>query len=78
MTRDTELRGEILRLVEEYHRERFGNRGFHPATDTVHYAGRVFDADELVKLIDSSLDFFLTAGDRVAAIPRTTRIEEGA
>jgi CDP-6-deoxy-D-xylo-4-hexulose-3-dehydrase len=28
----------------------------------VHYAGRVFDADELVKLVDSSLDFFLTAG----------------
>jgi CDP-6-deoxy-D-xylo-4-hexulose-3-dehydrase len=26
----------------------------------VHYAGRVFDADELVNLVDSSLDFFLT------------------
>jgi CDP-6-deoxy-D-xylo-4-hexulose-3-dehydrase len=27
----------------------------------VHYAGRVFDAEELVTLVDASLDFFLTA-----------------
>ncbi len=61
MKRDAQLRAEILKLVEEYHRERFANRPFDPGTDTIHYAGRVFDADELVKLVDSSLDFFLTA-----------------
>jgi CDP-4-dehydro-6-deoxyglucose reductase, E1 len=61
MKRDAQLRTEILKLVEEYYQERFAGRTFDPGTDTVHYAGRVFDADELVKLVDSSLDFFLTA-----------------
>jgi CDP-6-deoxy-D-xylo-4-hexulose-3-dehydrase len=61
MGREAELRTEILRLVEQYYQERFGNRLSHPGTNTVHYAGRVFDADELVHLVDSSLDFFLTA-----------------
>jgi CDP-6-deoxy-D-xylo-4-hexulose-3-dehydrase len=57
----TQLRSEILKLVEEYYEMRFAERKFESVTDTVHYAGRVFDADELVKLVDSSLDFFLTA-----------------
>ena len=61
MKRDAQLRAEILKLVEEYYQERFASRSFAPEMDTVHYAGRVFDADELVKLVDSSLDFFLTA-----------------
>jgi len=61
MKRDIQLRAEILKLVEEYYQERFAGRSFDPGKDTVHYAGRVFDADELVKLVDSSLDFFLTA-----------------
>lgn len=61
MKRDAQLRAKILKLVEEYSRERFPARSFDPETDTVHYAGRVFDADELVNLVDSSLDFFLTA-----------------
>ena len=61
MRRDEQLRSKILDLVEEYYRERFANRTFKAGVDLVHYAGRVFDADELVKLVDSSLDFFLTA-----------------
>ena len=30
-------------------------------TDLAHYAGRVFDAEEMCNLVDASLDFFLTA-----------------
>jgi CDP-4-dehydro-6-deoxyglucose reductase, E1 len=59
--RDAQLRAEISKLVEEYYQEHFAKHKFESGIDTVHYAGRVFDADELVKLIDSSLDFFLTA-----------------
>jgi CDP-6-deoxy-D-xylo-4-hexulose-3-dehydrase len=55
-----ELRQQIATLVRQYHEQRFGNRTF-AAGDLVHYAGRVFDADELCNLVDSSLDFFLTA-----------------
>ena len=62
MTSDNDLRAEILRLVAEYHRERFGDSPFRPGVDAVHYAGRVFDAEEMQALVDASLDFFLTAG----------------
>ncbi len=61
MSRDAELRAEILELVKQYHRERFARGPFDPTRDVVHYAGRVFDEQELVNLVDSSLDFFLTA-----------------
>ncbi len=61
MARDEELRAEILELVKQYHRERFSAQPFDPNRDTVHYAGRVFDEQELVNLVDSSLDFYLTA-----------------
>ena len=61
MKRDAQLRSEILKLVEEYYQARFTRHSFDPGRDTIHYAGRVFDADELVKLVDASLDFFLTA-----------------
>jgi len=54
-------REEILKLVRKYHAEKFGSQKFGPDTDLVHYAGRVFDERELVNLVDSSLDFFLTA-----------------
>jgi CDP-6-deoxy-D-xylo-4-hexulose-3-dehydrase len=55
------LRDEIRSLVRQYHQEQFSNRTFNRDTDLVHYAGRVFDADELCNLVDASLDFFLTA-----------------
>jgi len=60
-----ETREEILKLVRQYYRQKFGSRKFDPGSDLVHYAGRVFDEKELVNLVDASLDFFLTA-DRYA------------
>jgi CDP-6-deoxy-D-xylo-4-hexulose-3-dehydrase len=55
------LREEIAALVRQYYQEQFSGRTFNPDADLVHYAGRVFDAEELCNLVDSSLDFFLTA-----------------
>ena len=63
MANANELRAEILKLVESYHAEKFQKKtAFTPGQDLVHYAGRVFDSDEMCRLVDSSLDFFLTAG----------------
>ncbi len=62
MKRHEQIRRQILDLVEEYYHERFAAKSFEPGLDLVHYAGRVFDARELKNLVDSSLDFFLTAG----------------
>jgi CDP-6-deoxy-D-xylo-4-hexulose-3-dehydrase len=55
------LRAKILGLVRDYYEERFAPRDFFPGRDLVHYAGRVFDGEELVNLVDASLDFYLTA-----------------
>jgi CDP-6-deoxy-D-xylo-4-hexulose-3-dehydrase len=55
------LREQIASLVRQYYREQFSDRTFDPDTDLVHYAGRVFDAEEMCHLVDASLDFFLTA-----------------
>jgi CDP-6-deoxy-D-xylo-4-hexulose-3-dehydrase len=57
------LRLEILEKVREYHDAAFGEQeAFVPGRSRVPYAGRVFDASELVTLVDSSLDFWLTYG----------------
>ena len=57
----TSLREQILALVEAYYQEKYSDRPFNPERDRIHFAGRVFDAEELVNLVDASLDFFLTA-----------------
>jgi CDP-6-deoxy-D-xylo-4-hexulose-3-dehydrase len=57
-----ELRQRIASLVGEYYAEAFPCAPFVPGESNVPYAGRVFDQDELVRLVDSSLDFWLTAG----------------
>ena len=61
MPTPSQLRAQIAALVKEYHQAQFGGRTFTPGKDLIHYAGRVFDEQELTSLVDSSLDFFLTA-----------------
>ena len=57
-----DTRNEILDLVGRYYRERHAPRPFNADRDPVRYAGRVFGEEELKSLVDSSLDFYLTAG----------------
>ncbi|MEI6645149.1 MAG: lipopolysaccharide biosynthesis protein RfbH [bacterium] len=59
------LKTEILKKVTEYYQLIHAPQQHKPfvAGETrVNYAGRVFDQEELVSLVDSSLDFWLTAG----------------
>ena len=60
MGRAEELREQILGLVQEYFQEAFPTP-VSPSAN-IRVSGRVFDSDELVHLVDSSLDFWLTAG----------------
>lgn len=62
MSRADEIRAEILRLTGEYHREAFAARDFRPNDSPVPVSGRVFDEKEIQSLVDSALDFWLTAG----------------
>jgi CDP-6-deoxy-D-xylo-4-hexulose-3-dehydrase len=64
------IRDEIRRLVRSYHEVAFPASEFVPGVTPVPYAGRVFDAEELVNLVDAGLDFWLTAG------PYATRFEK--
>lgn len=56
------LRKEILKKTAEYYQLKFGSKEFIPGKSRVNYAGRVFDNNEMVNLVDSSLDFWLTEG----------------
>ena len=56
------LRGEILRLTEEYGRLHAAKKSFSPGRSVVQYSGRVWDENEIVNLVDSSLEFWLTTG----------------
>jgi CDP-6-deoxy-D-xylo-4-hexulose-3-dehydrase len=56
------LRAEILDLVRQYHALAFPTRPFEPGRSAVPCAGRVFDEEEVVHLVDSSLDMWLTTG----------------
>lgn len=55
------IKSEILDLVLKYHNEKFLNN-IHEDNEKVLFSGRVFDADEMVNLVESSLEFWLTAG----------------
>lgn len=63
MSRQEELKQQILELTKEYYREIHGKKKeFKPGETFVNYGGRYFDDAEMVNLVDSSLDFWLTAG----------------
>lgn len=53
---------DIKELVVKHYKENLTSKPFEPGKDMVHYAGRVFDEREVVNLVDSSLDFWLTEG----------------
>lgn len=58
-----ELKQQILALTKEYYKEVHGvEKPFEPGKTFVHYGGRYFNEEEMVNLVDSSLDFWLTAG----------------
>ncbi|SKC35043.1 CDP-6-deoxy-D-xylo-4-hexulose-3-dehydrase [[Eubacterium] yurii] len=58
------LRKEILEKVKEYYTQYHEgkNKSFTAGKDMVTFAGRVYDEEEMVNLVDSSLDFWLTTG----------------
>ncbi|RXJ79194.1 lipopolysaccharide biosynthesis protein RfbH [Arcobacter sp. F2176] len=63
--REEELKEEILNKTREYYElvhKKQQSVKFVNGESRVNYAGRVFDEKEMVNLVDSSLDFWLTYG----------------
>ncbi|WP_271811965.1 lipopolysaccharide biosynthesis protein RfbH [Clostridium beijerinckii] len=52
---------KILELVKEYYKENHVKKDYEIG-DRINYAGRVYDEEEMCNLVDSALDFWLTAG----------------
>jgi len=59
---DKKIKEEIFSKVKEYYQVNFKAREFIPGKTKINYAGRVFDDKEIINLVDSALDFWLTEG----------------
>jgi len=60
----TELQAKekILQMIEEYYHIYHKKSEMYEVGDKISYAGRVYDQNEMVNLVDSALEFWLTAG----------------
>lgn len=56
------LRDQIKDKVESYYKAAFGQRIFLPGETYIPVSGRVFSEDDLIHLMDATLDFWLTEG----------------
>jgi len=56
------IRNKIFKLIKELHKTEARKKEFLPGKSMINYAGRVYDFRELINLVDSSLDFWLTTG----------------
>jgi len=61
VSRQDELRKEILEKVKEFYRAG-EEKEFIAGKTLIPYAGRIYNEDEMVNLVDSALDFWLTTG----------------
>lgn len=58
---EQQARKQILEMAEEYCTRFHKKKDFTPG-DRISYGGRFYDSDEMVNLVDSALDFWLTSG----------------
>lgn len=59
---EEQARKEILKAAKEYCEKYHNVKKDFQKGDRVSYASRVYDSDEMVNLVDSSLEFWLTSG----------------
>lgn len=72
-TEESRLKDRIFFLVREYYNlfhKPEQTKSFIPGTDKINYGGRVYDDKELLNLVGSSLDFWLTSGRNTARFER--------
>ena len=56
------IKQEIFKNVKKYYELQYSKKEFNPGKSKINYAGRVFDEKEIISLVDSALEFWLTAG----------------
>lgn len=59
---DSVLREQVFQTVDSYYQEKHQPRKAFEPGDRISYGGRAFDEREMLNLVDSALDFWLTTG----------------
>ena len=59
---EQQIKNEIMQLIDQYHKAKFGNRKFIQGQTSVPVSGKVFDSDELKNITESALDAWFTTG----------------
>jgi CDP-6-deoxy-D-xylo-4-hexulose-3-dehydrase len=58
---EKQSREEILNLVKQFY-DKYHIKEPYKQGDKIHYSSRVYNHDEMINLVDSALDFWLTSG----------------
>jgi len=62
MLQEKKLRKKIFKAITDIYKIRKKGCKFYPGVSEIPYAGRIYDEKEIISLVDSSLDFWLTQG----------------
>lgn len=62
MKSEKDIKTEIFDKVIEYYKSKNKPEQFIPGKTNIPYSGRVYDEKEIISLVDSALDFWLTTG----------------
>jgi CDP-4-dehydro-6-deoxyglucose reductase, E1 len=57
-----EEKNQIFELAKQYYNKKWPKKEFVPGSTYIPVSGKVFDEKDLISLLDSSLDFWLTTG----------------
>jgi CDP-6-deoxy-D-xylo-4-hexulose-3-dehydrase len=68
-----QLKSLILENVRRYYTLVHAPKPFVPGQSKIPYAGRVFDDDEMTRLVSSALEFWLTAGPSANKLEQTLK-----
>ncbi|WP_238650426.1 DegT/DnrJ/EryC1/StrS family aminotransferase [Paenibacillus piscarius] len=71
-------RDQIMELTATYYKEQRPEHSFRPGLDMIPASGKTFDEQELVSLMNASLDYSLSEGDQAARFERQLAITLGA
>ena len=63
MKTEKQFRKEIFEKVKELYKLSRSQEKFIPGKTKINYAGRIYNEEEMINLVDASLDFWLTAGE---------------
>ncbi len=65
-----EIKNKIYELVKQYYKIEHEEKKPYHTGDRINYSGRIYDEQEILNLVDASLEFWLTSGHYVQEFER--------